>query len=133
MVWRRKRRPAGHPQPSLPPRPVRLSPQTRGESSACGESSRPLGSSCSCWEELALPALPWWLKECVRVVSRQITRLRKKRVFFLEIPALALACPPPHLSREAPFSFPPSQLRSVCPFLQALTLLTDEAGGPLSG
>ncbi|XP_036163839.1 GRAM domain-containing protein 2B isoform X3 [Myotis myotis] len=41
MVWRRKRRSAGRPQPSLPPRPARPSPQTRRESSACAHPFSP--------------------------------------------------------------------------------------------
>nr|KAF6489566.1 GRAM domain containing 2B [Molossus molossus] len=41
MVWRRKRRSAGHQQPSLPPRPARPSPQTRRESSACAHTFSP--------------------------------------------------------------------------------------------
>ncbi|XP_070373597.1 GRAM domain-containing protein 2B isoform X8 [Equus asinus] len=41
MVWRRKRRSAGHQQPSLLPRPARPSPQTRRGSFPCAHTFSP--------------------------------------------------------------------------------------------
>lgn len=85
MVWRRKRRPAGRQQPSLQPHPVRLSPQTRRESSACGESStdssfRPPGEE-GFLGGAGVSSFVVVVKR-VRICYRQITPMRKKWSVF---------------------------------------------------